>query len=112
MLNAEHRAAFDLIQKNLYLRKAGIRLGQMVGKDLIPDHELALSNVLQADIPRLNVTKEEALRYLRRDVINPATDLKGWALICYEDFVLGWAKILPNRINNYYPKEMRILQEL
>jgi len=27
----------------------------------------------------------------------------------FQGFGLGWAKILPNRINNYYPKEQRIL---
>jgi len=27
----------------------------------------------------------------------------------YEGQALGWAKLLPNRINNYYPKEIRIM---
>jgi NOL1/NOP2/fmu family ribosome biogenesis protein len=27
----------------------------------------------------------------------------------YEGLALGWAKLLPNRINNYYPKEIRIM---
>ena len=29
----------------------------------------------------------------------------------YEGQPLGWAKLLPNRINNYYPKELRILTQ-
>jgi NOL1/NOP2/fmu family ribosome biogenesis protein len=53
--------------------------------------------------------KEQAIQYLRRDniAINPTE--KGWSLMNYEGFALGWAKLLPNRINNYYPKEIRIL---
>ncbi|MCH5597281.1 methyltransferase RsmF C-terminal domain-like protein [Niabella ginsengisoli] len=27
-----------------------------------------------------------------------------------EYFSLGWMNALPNRINNYYPKELRILK--
>ncbi|NNU33163.1 hypothetical protein HK413_01390 [Mucilaginibacter sp. S1162] len=27
----------------------------------------------------------------------------------YRGEALGWAKLLPNRVNNYYPKELRIL---
>jgi NOL1/NOP2/fmu family ribosome biogenesis protein len=33
---------------------------------------------------------------------------KGWSLMTFEGHPLGWAKLLPNRINNYYPKEIRI----
>jgi NOL1/NOP2/fmu family ribosome biogenesis protein len=33
---------------------------------------------------------------------------KGWSLMNYEGQALGWAKLLANRINNYYPKEIRI----
>jgi NOL1/NOP2/fmu family ribosome biogenesis protein len=30
-------------------------------------------------------------------------------LIKHEGIALGWAKLLPNRVNNYYPNEWRIL---
>ena len=30
----------------------------------------------------------------------------------FEGRALGWAKLLPNRVNNYYPKELRILTSL
>jgi NOL1/NOP2/fmu family ribosome biogenesis protein len=53
-----------------------------------------------------------ALRYLRKENPDVETNTKGWALMMYESMPLGWAKILPNRINNYYPKELRILKEV
>jgi NOL1/NOP2/fmu family ribosome biogenesis protein len=36
---------------------------------------------------------------------------KGWNLMRFGGQPIGWAKILPNRINNYYPAEWRILKE-
>jgi NOL1/NOP2/fmu family ribosome biogenesis protein len=84
-----------------------------MGKDLIPDHELALSLIVNKNqFLQSELTKEQAIQYLRRDNI---TDLdvqdKGWSLMNYEGRALGWAKLLPNRINNYYPKEIRILSQ-
>jgi NOL1/NOP2/fmu family ribosome biogenesis protein len=32
-------------------------------------------------------------------------------LAAYEEFNLGWLKVLPARINNYYPAEWRILKD-
>lgn len=102
----------SLLQQHLYLRKAGIRAGQLAAKDLIPDHQLAMSNMLRETIPQVALTREQALRYLRKEDPEISTDVKGWALMKYEEMALGWAKILPNRINNYYPKELRILKEV
>jgi NOL1/NOP2/fmu family ribosome biogenesis protein len=36
---------------------------------------------------------------------------KGWNLIRHCGLNLGWAKVLPNRLNNYYPGEWRILKD-
>ncbi|RAJ00316.1 16S rRNA C967 or C1407 C5-methylase (RsmB/RsmF family) [Chitinophaga skermanii] len=102
---------FAIIQKNLYLKKAGINAGQLTAKELIPSHQLALANCLANNIPSVQLSKEDALKYLRRDDLQVQSNLKGWALMQYEELNLGWAKILPNRINNYYPKELRILKE-
>ncbi|ATL47697.1 RNA methyltransferase [Chitinophaga caeni] len=103
---------FSILQKNLYLKKAGINAGQLTAKELIPSHALALSNCIARDLPAIDLSKEEALKYLRRDDLMVNVDRKGWNLMRYEQMNLGWAKILPNRMNNYYPKELRILKEI
>src|SRR5690606_1416155 len=57
------------------------------------------------------LAKEEALDYLRKGSLSPAINkqgLRGWALASYEGVALGWMKVLPNRINNYYPKSWRL----
>ncbi len=102
----------SLLQQHLYLRKAGIKAGQLAAKELIPDHQLAMSTVIRETIPQVTLTREQALRYLRKEDPEVATTVKGWTLMMYEGMPLGWAKILPNRINNYYPKELRILKEV
>ena len=35
----------------------------------------------------------------------------GWNWVQFEGVVLGLVKVLPNRINNYYPAEWRILKD-
>jgi NOL1/NOP2/fmu family ribosome biogenesis protein len=102
----------NLLQHHLYLKKSGVRLGKLAGKDLIPDHELALSTIVNKDaVLQTELDYDQAIQYLRRDnlVINTAD--KGWSLMTYNGQALGWAKLLPNRINNYYPKELRILAQ-
>ena len=99
------------IQWALYIKKAGVKLGTIIRNELIPDHELAISSIIQTNIPAIEVDKETALNYLRRNEIKLETEIKGWALITYELLPLGWVKVLPNRVNNYYPKEWRILNK-
>ena len=99
------------IQWALYIKKAGVKLGTIIRNELIPDHELAISTIIQTNIPAIEVDKETALNYLRRNEIKLGIDIKGWALITHQLLPLGWVKVLPNRVNNYYPKEWRILNK-
>lgn len=103
-----HVLDLSLLQERLYLKKSGTRLGKFAGNDLIPDHELALSIAASDTIQRIALTREQAISYLKKEELRLETDTRGWALMCFEGFGLGWAKILPTRINNYYPKEQRI----
>ncbi|MFM2360057.1 MAG: hypothetical protein RLY16_2050, partial [Bacteroidota bacterium] len=99
------------IQSNLYIRKAGVKLGSLIRNELIPDHELAVSTLLSTEVLAVTVNLETALQYLRRADFNIENAPKGWCAIQYQTLKLGWIKALPNRINNYYPKEWRILHK-
>lgn len=99
------------LQQSLYIKKAGIKIGSIAKAQLLPAHELAVSFVINKNIPTAELDKETALQYLRREEIQISTALKGWVLMNYNGHPLGWAKILPNRVNNYYPKEWRILNK-
>lgn len=110
-INKQHEAELQYLQSNLYLKKSGIRLGKVMGKDLVPNHELALSLILNENVQRVDVSRELAISYLKRDELKLKNDVLGWALICYMGHALGWAKMVGNRMNNYFPKEMRIVNQ-
>lgn len=96
--------------KHLYIKKAGVELGTIKQKDFIPSHELALSFISLQNIATVELQKDMALQYLRRK--NLFIDApKGWTIVTHGGVPLGWIKVLPNRINNYYPQEWRILKD-
>lgn len=99
-----------VLQKALYIRKAGVAVGQLTAKELIPDHGLAMSTGIRHDLQAVELTREQAIKYLRKEDLTMDAPLKGWTLMRFGGMNLGWAKILSNRINNYYPKELRILK--
>lgn len=100
-----------LIQSSLYIKKAGVKLGTLIRNELIPAHELAVSNIIDASAPRHEVDLETALQYLRKEEIKINTDARGWILLAHQQLPMGWVKIMPNRINNYYPAAWRILNK-
>ena len=95
--------------KNLYVKKMGLTIGALKGLDLIPSHALAMSWHSQLPYSRLELDLPTALQYLRRaDLVLDGP--RGWQGISFQNIMLGWAKLLPNRTNNYYPTEWRILK--
>jgi NOL1/NOP2/fmu family ribosome biogenesis protein len=73
---------------------------------------LALSSAINTDAFSLcEVEKEDALRFLKTEEIKVSGQI-GWNLICFQNLPLGWIKQLPNRSNNYFPKEWKIRMEI
>jgi NOL1/NOP2/fmu family ribosome biogenesis protein len=106
---AVFEASILQLASQLYIKKAGVSVGKIKGQDFIPAHELAVSYLPLDTFNTVDLDKEQALSYLRRAEFS-CTVQKGWSLMRYNGLGLGWAKILPNRINNYYPQEWRILK--
>ncbi len=100
------------ILKHLHVLKAGVLAGELKGKSFVPDHELAMSLIVDAGVPRLALSKEEALRFLKKEALPNRFGSQGWHLMQYEGLSLGWGNVLPNRINNGLPKSWRILKDL
>lgn len=107
-----HELDWQLLQKVVYLRKTGLRLGMPAAKDWIPAHDVALSIDANVNLPCLNVNKDEALRFLKREDMGMEDIPKGWLMIRYNGLGLGWVKSLGNRMNNYLPKHWRIRMEI
>jgi NOL1/NOP2/fmu family ribosome biogenesis protein len=59
---------------------------------------------------RIELDYDETIKYLQRKDIKTVIKEKGWQLVTYLGHPLGWINVLPNRINNYYPKGLRILK--
>ncbi|KAA5536434.1 RNA methyltransferase [Taibaiella lutea] len=111
-IHAAHKKDYELLQPLLRIKKTGTALGKIAGKDIIPDHELALSIHLSGDVKRVAADKETALLFLKKEEVLKDNPVKGWQLLTYEGLGLGWGKWLPNRMNNYFPKNWRIRMEL
>jgi 16S rRNA C967 or C1407 C5-methylase (RsmB/RsmF family)/NOL1/NOP2/fmu family ribosome biogenesis protein len=101
---------FETLKNNLYLKKAGIRIGKPGENELIPDHELALANFLKYDSGCMELSKPEALRFLRGEPFEFSSIEKGWKPVRYLGQPMGWVKLIEKRMNNYYPKSWRIRQ--
>ena len=94
---------------NLSIVKPGTVIAIKKGNDYLPDHELALSVKMKPDaINTIQLDYNDAISYLRKDNLRIDSGLPGWILISFESSILGFAKNLVNRLNNYYPTEWRI----
>jgi NOL1/NOP2/fmu family ribosome biogenesis protein len=102
---------FHFIMQRLRVLYSGVFAGEFMREKFIPAHPLAMSVLLMPGVPRIELNKTEAIRYLQRKT--PELDIgdKGWQVVTYNDFVLGWINVVPGRINNYYPKELRIIKD-
>jgi 16S rRNA C967 or C1407 C5-methylase (RsmB/RsmF family)/NOL1/NOP2/fmu family ribosome biogenesis protein len=109
-IKAEWLSSLQVLAKQLYIKKAGIELGTIKGKDVIPHHELAMSHLPLDNFNTFELDEQQALQYLRRQDLFIETT-KGWNLVTHCGLPLGWAKVLPNRMNNYYPQAWRILKD-
>ena len=110
LLNSEALNFLISHEKNFYFKKAGAVIGEIKGKDMVPHHELALLNSLNREKKTLDLDHEQAIKFLRKENFEPKNGVNGLVLVTYKDEGLGWAKVLPNRINNYLPNELRILK--
>ncbi len=104
---------YHFLADKLRIKKAGIRLGKLAKKDIIPEHELAMSLILNNNFSTVELSYQEAISFLKREN-NLLLDkgLKGWNLVQYQGLALGWGKWMPGRMNNYLPQNLKIRMEL
>lgn len=93
------------IADSLFIHHAGVELGdeRRVG------HSLALSVSRRSGFfTEIELNKQQALRYLRRESVEADADVSGIVLLTYEGLGLGFGKATRGRVNNHYPQEWRI----
>jgi 16S rRNA C967 or C1407 C5-methylase (RsmB/RsmF family)/NOL1/NOP2/fmu family ribosome biogenesis protein len=101
---------FSILQPLLNLHYIGVAIGEVLKERLVPAHALAQSTIVSDDIPATSLPYDDAIKYLQRQEINIQPRTTGWQVVRYGDRNLGWINALKNRVNNYYPKEIRILK--
>lgn len=99
------------LHSKLRLQKMGVEIGEISRKGIIPNEALAFSSIININIQRIELTKNEALNYLKGETFS-LEGKQGWALLTYEGNALGWIKHLGNRFNNLFPKEWRIRMKI
>jgi NOL1/NOP2/fmu family ribosome biogenesis protein len=99
----------EFLMQHVKIVQAGTPFAVAKHEKLIPEHGAALSIELkQEHFHQMEVSLETALRFLRKDPIDPRSTPRGFALVTYQQLPIGWVNVLDNRSNNLYPKEWRI----
>jgi 16S rRNA C967 or C1407 C5-methylase (RsmB/RsmF family)/NOL1/NOP2/fmu family ribosome biogenesis protein len=101
----------NFLLKELKVIYSGILAGELARDKMVPDHALAMSKIVMGEVPSMDLDYEQAIKYLQKKDFQAMPASKGWQLMRYNGYTLGWANVLANRINNYYPKELRILKD-
>ena len=89
---------------------AGVPVAELKGRDWMPRQGLALSCACRREaFVQAELTYDQSIAYLRKEALVLPADLpKGYVLLTYKQFPLGFAKQIGNRANNLYPDAWRI----
>ncbi len=102
---------FNILLNNLRVIYSGTIVGELMRDKLVPHHAFAMSGLVNETIPTAELNYEQAIQYLQKKDLKLQRVNTGWQSVTFRRRELGWVNVLPGRINNYYPKELRILKE-
>ena len=99
------------ISESLSVVYSGVAMGQIFKGRLKPEHPLSLFIGCSRNIvPRVDLSKEDALNYLRRQDIPAGQFDEGINIVEYGGVAIGFIKRIGARCNNMYPKDLRIIK--
>lgn len=101
---------YNNVKDQLHIIHAGVGIGTIKGKNLVPDASLALSTSLKGDaFQKVELSYEDAIRFLSKEAVTlPDNTPRGLTIVTYKGHNLGFEKNIGNRANNLYPQEWRI----
>lgn len=110
---AAYPAKFQQIIEHLHTHficiSTGFGIGELRGKNVVPQHALAMLKDFNINaFHHVELSREQALNYLRCEALNLPNVAPGIILVTYENVPLGFVKNVGNHCNNLYPKEWRI----
>ncbi|MBQ8863404.1 MAG: rRNA cytosine-C5-methylase [Rikenellaceae bacterium] len=102
--------AIRTLAEGLNMIYSGVCMGQIYGKNLKPDHALALFHELnRANCQIAELDVEQTLNYLRKQEFDLAPLAEGLNLMCCQGVPVGWSKRIGNRSNTLLPNAFRIV---
>lgn len=104
--------AYKQSTKGLKVINNGVELGLLKKKRFEPGHQLAevLAQVDQTQVVELQ-SNEEYRKYLHGETIRVKSELRGFVLVAYHDFIFSFGKITGNGVlKNFYPKGLRTMK--
>ncbi len=106
----EHIDNYQRVKSVLKIIHAGVEVGNIKGRDIIPAHSLAMSKYIERSMfTTADLDYRDAISYLRKEAIAIGPEYpRGYILFTYRNIPLGFAKNIGNRTNNLYPQEWRI----
>jgi NOL1/NOP2/fmu family ribosome biogenesis protein len=68
------------------------------------------SHVIESNVPSIELTKEEVVKYMRGEtILKEADELSdGFNFVSYKNMIIGNVKVIDGVLKNYYPKGLRI----
>ena len=101
------------VADSMNVKKMGTAVAHIFGDKLAPEHDLALSWALNRQaFSAVELSRQDALRYLHRDNIFAADAPTGFNLVTFNGLPLGWIKNIGNRWNNLYPQNWKIRMDV
>ena len=86
--------------------RPGLHIGTARKNRLEPSHSLALALRPEETDRIMELTGEEALKYLHGESLT-CDRQKGWTLLSYQGYPLGFGKAANGQMKNHYPKGLR-----
>lgn len=86
--------------------RPGLHLGTDKKNRLEPSHSLALALKADETDRNMELSKEEAVRYLHGESLLCGPQ-RGWVLLSFQGYTLGFGKAVNGQVKNHYPKGLR-----
>lgn len=106
-LPGSNASLMQFLVEKLDVVYVGVHVATIKGKDIIPAHELALSSIIDIssfEVCDMNI--EDSIRFLQRDNLVLSDEVKkGYVLLTYNNYPLGFVKNLGPRVNSLLPKQ-------
>lgn len=97
---------FMIGMQGMKVIRPGLHLVTCKKNRLEPSHSLALALHVHETDRIMELSQEDAVRYLHGESL-PCGAQKGWMLMSYKGFVLGFGKAINGQMKNHYPRGLR-----